>query len=237
MEIKSRQQNWTDLSRAINQHKKVMEFAEGKENMIRVQGYHSFACSVIETAEPGWWSKNASNEDFFWDEKVPDKFLGLINEEKIVPVFDVIIIDEGQDFSELWIETIMYLLKPDGNFYVFKDELQNIYKKPSRIAKGPNEISLRIPVVYLDKNCRNTRKIALMLSDIIGIKINSMDGVPQGADVEVFKYRNDTEQQTQIVSLLKRLIHGADAISPEKILILLNTGYSDYLSRSDQERG
>lgn len=220
-------QDWTGLAKVIDRHKNTMAFSAVDGKAIRVQGYHSFAYSVIESAEAGWWIKNISKEDSFWDEKVPDKILELLIEGKIKPVFDVIIIDEGQDFAEEWIETIIYFLKPEGNFYVFKDEFQNIYQKPSRIAKGPNETSLRIPIVYLDKNCRNTRQIAAKLSAIIEIDINSMEGVPEGADVEIVRYKNDTEQQTKIISLLKKLINSENQISPDRILILLNTSFGD----------
>jgi hypothetical protein len=187
-------------------------------NVLRVERYHSFAYSVIESADPGWWRGHIGKlgSSYFWGEAVPFKLMEMLEKGEIAPEYDAIIIDEGQDFSEDWLSTAKYFMKPDGKFYVFIDTLQNIYQNCPRIP-ALKEFSIAV----LDENCRNTRKIASRLSEIIELEINSMPGMPEGEDVAIVKYRSDTEQQAKILQKIRELI--GDGIRPNQILILLNT--------------
>jgi Nuclease-related domain/UvrD-like helicase C-terminal domain/AAA domain len=69
--------------------------------------------------------------------------------------FDAIIVDEGQDFLDFWLDTLRKLLADDsGVFYIFYDSNQRIY--------GDNRATLSQwdgPRFSLDLNCRNTRRI------------------------------------------------------------------------------
>lgn len=69
--------------------------------------------------------------------------------------FDAVIVDEGQDFLDFWLDTLRKLLADaDGVFYIFYDSNQRIY--------GDNRATLsqwQGPSFSLDLNCRNTKKI------------------------------------------------------------------------------
>jgi hypothetical protein len=43
--------------------------------------------------------------------------------------FDLLIIDEGQDFEPTWVESLLAQLKPDGKLYLFEDEDQRLYER------------------------------------------------------------------------------------------------------------
>lgn len=43
--------------------------------------------------------------------------------------FDVLIIDEGQDFEPIWIEGLCHLLHPDGKLYLMEDDDQRLYER------------------------------------------------------------------------------------------------------------
>ena len=43
--------------------------------------------------------------------------------------YDVIIIDEAQDFSDEWMISIEQMLRKNGKFYVFYDQQQSIFEK------------------------------------------------------------------------------------------------------------
>ncbi len=192
---------------------------KGTSNSIRVERYHSFAYSVIESADPGWWKGHIGvpNNSYFWGEAVPFKLMQLEENGEIIPEYDAIIIDEGQDFSEDWFITTKYFLKPDGKFYVFMDTMQNIYQNCPRIPALKE-----FTIAPLTENCRNTKKIASRLSEIIETEIRSMPGMPEGEDVTLIKYRSDTEQQTKVLRKIRELIE--EGVRPNQILILLNTG-------------
>lgn len=188
-----------------------------KENHnIKIETYHSFAYSLIVGADPGWWDKNIRLPDF-WTFEVPCKIEELNKDNKFNPVFDIIIIDEGQDFMELWFETTQYFLKESGKFYIFMDEYQNINQACARVPGFDS-----IPKVRLEENCRNTLSIASKLSDIINYKIKSKDDIPPGYPVLTLNYKNEIDQQTQILREIKTLIDDSK-IRPNQILIMLNT--------------
>jgi hypothetical protein len=45
--------------------------------------------------------------------------------------YDVIVIDEGQDFTENWRDAVLRLLRPDGRAIWLEDPMQNLYGRPS----------------------------------------------------------------------------------------------------------
>lgn len=190
-----------------------------KSVRIRVERYHSFASSVIERAEPGWWHSNFRNDEEFWGFYVPEKVEEIYTKGKLTEFYDVIIIDEGQDFYEDWFRTAEYNLKPDGRFYIFMDEFQNINFRCSRVPDEDEFARVR-----LSENCRNTKHIAEKLTEIIGQNIPSMPGIPAGEKVRIVRFENDTDQQKKILDLLKSLT-GEMMILPSKILVMLSTEY------------
>lgn len=189
-----------------------------KPKSFKVSTYHAFASSVIEASEPGWWSRNYNDRDF-WGFDVPYKIHEIKNSSGINPVFDVLIIDEGQDFEEEWFATAEYFLKPEGKFYIFMDEFQNINQTCARIQNLKDFFKVR-----LDENCRSTKNITEKLTKIINTEIRSLEGMPKGEPVVIVNYKNDIDQQTKILNEIKDLIQ--NGVPPEHILVLLNTDFN-----------
>ncbi len=98
--------------------------------------------------------------------------VGRFGETGIVP-YDAVIVDEGQDFTDLMWKGVQKLLAPNGVFYVFYDPDQDVF----RGGKIPD---FGIPPVSLSENCRNTRAIAAGLRDYATGTINVADGLPEG---------------------------------------------------------
>ena len=189
-------------------------------NRVRVETYHSYAYEIINKAEPGWWNENIRKPNF-WDLVVPVKITEIRDSAGIKQDYDVLIIDEGQDFNEYWFATAEYSLKPAGKFYIFMDEFQDINNKHTTIPSARNFLE-----VLLDENCRNTRNIALKLKDIIRQEILSKEGIPDGKPVVTRQYLNDTEQVALITAELENLLN-KERIRPDHILIMLNTNIKD----------
>ncbi len=100
--------------------------------------------------------------------------------------FDTLIIDEGQDFSISWRDSLLRLLKPDGRAIWLEDPMQNLYgREPVPL---PGWIILRS-----ETNYRNPRQIVTLLSSLA----SHLPQAPQateaaspfaGADIEILTY-------------------------------------------------
>lgn len=58
-----------------------------------------------------------------------DKLVEIFKRNGPIEKFDAIIIDEGQDFEESWMEFLKYFLLPAGEMLFAKDAAQNIYDR------------------------------------------------------------------------------------------------------------
>jgi hypothetical protein len=130
------------------------------------------------------------------------------------PVYDAVVVDEGQDFGdEYWLPIEMLLTRPDqGMLYVFLDENQDIYRRSASIPITGE------PMV-LDRNCRNTDAIhraAYKHYRGADVEPPEIGGVP----VERL-FAPDLERQARtIVNLITRLV-AEDRIAPDDIAVLL----------------
>jgi hypothetical protein len=103
--------------------------------------------------------------------------------------YDVLIVDEGQDFSQAWCDIVLRLLKPDGRAIWLEDRLQDLYGRDG--VALPGWVTL-----HAHSNYRSPRQIVEMLATISmthGIAHDMMHGVEamspfQGAEIDVLTY-------------------------------------------------
>jgi len=80
--------------------------------------------------------------------------------------FDLLIIDESQDFHKNWFESLSSIIKEDGKIFFFYDPLQTtIPNSMAEILKKPDEIGF--PIFSFNANYRNTSSISNLLSKLI----------------------------------------------------------------------
>jgi len=181
-----------------------------------VDTFHSFAYSIISDFDQEWWRQNIGGQDY-WDYEIPVKIEELVKDDKDSYRYDVIIIDEGQDFMELWFEVINLFLGDDSKSYIFMDDHQNINRALCSIPEKE-----KYTILTWNENCRNTQRISKKLSRLIDLELIAKDGMPEGKDVVERSFKSSTELQTEFVSEVKRLIK-EEKISPNQIVVLLNT--------------
>jgi UvrD-like helicase C-terminal domain len=77
-----------------------------------------------------------------------------------------VVLDEGQDFGELWWPALMACLRDpyQGGLFVFMDEAQ-------RVFAWHGEAPIDIPPFVLDENIRNTKEIAQLFGSLSGEKL------------------------------------------------------------------
>jgi len=96
--------------------------------------------------------------------------------------FDVLIVDEGQDFSEGWRDALLRLLKPDGRAIWLEDPMQNLYGRPP--VPLPGWVTL-----HATTNYRSPRQIVKLLGNLApaGHCIEAASPFA-GADIDVLTY-------------------------------------------------
>lgn len=154
---------------------------------IDVFTFHSLARNVIEKTDNEWWDINKKKEDF-WELEVPIKFesIEIINDLE----YDVLIVDEGQDFKELWFDVIFKLIKPEGKKFIFIDQMQDIFERFTNLPGNQVFASFS-----LDENCRNTKNIVQYLSETIDKEIEVFDESPVGDSIVLKNFKNQLEEQ------------------------------------------
>ncbi len=127
--------------------------------------------------------------------------------------FDVVIVDEGQDFAVKWRDAIMRLLKPEGSAWWMEDPLQNLYgKEPVPL---PGWVVLRSQTNY-----RSPQDILLYLNALLPESRVIEAGSPlDGSDVEIMTY-SDT---SGLISQTKKAIGNAIGLGFKRELIALIT--------------
>ena len=95
------------------------------------------------------------DESDYYEEELPRALHRLAGERPLTERFDAVVVDEAQDFGELWWPSLLACLKDpaEGGVYVFMDEAQRVF---SRTSEPP----IDLPPYVLDENIRNTKRIA-----------------------------------------------------------------------------
>ena len=96
--------------------------------------------------------------------------------------YDVLIVDEGQDFSTSWRDIVLAMLKLGGRAIWLEDPDQNLYGK--QMVALPGWVKL-----HSDTNYRSPRQIVQMLKSIGAARDPVEAGSPfKGADIEELTY-------------------------------------------------
>jgi hypothetical protein len=123
----------------------------------------------------------------------PDVWGKIEAEMTVLPLpanwqYDVLIVDEGQDFSAAWRDILLRMLRPEGRAIWLEDPNQNLYGKQS--VPLPDWVTL-----HSDTNYRSPRQIVELLATIGATDTPVEAGSPfKGADIEELVYpEGDTE--------------------------------------------
>ena len=139
----------------------------------------------------------------------------LINSYEIAPIqYDVILVDEGQDFKpEYWL-TIEMLRdqQEDTKLYIFQDSNQAIYT-------DSNCLPINCEPLFLFDNCRNTKYIHNSAYQYYkGTQVDAPD--IEGEPVQLIEKTSLELQAREIDNKISRLIN-TENINPEDIAIIV----------------
>jgi hypothetical protein len=124
-----------------------------------------------------WGAPTGSREDSdFWERQLPERMAELAGRLPGVEKFDAFIVDEAQDFADLWWTPLLRAMRDEeeGGLYVYSDENQRIF---ARFGQPPVPL---VPLV-LDHNLRNTKQIYDAFGPLAPTRMTPRGG--EGADV------------------------------------------------------
>lgn len=132
--------------------------------------------------------------------------------------YDVLVIDEGQDFEPAWLESVCMLLKDDGQLFLMEDDDQRVYDRPKFDLEDTVHIT-----------CRDNYRSPRIICDVInalGLTSPSIQSKnPYRGTYPGFNtYETDRELIAQTAHAVKELLAQGFAIGD--IVVLTGRGRS-----------
>ncbi|MGO8061458.1 NERD domain-containing protein [Rhizobium johnstonii] len=136
--------------------------ADSSLDGVVVQSFHSLCISLARKAG---LKVNTAEDSDWWTNEAP--LLLIDAAEKTHTSFDAVVVDEGQDFTQGWIEALEAICTSDGAspFYIFADENQTLWERDW----VPDATRARLD---LSINCRNSRPISEKVAAILAHATN-----------------------------------------------------------------
>ncbi len=200
----------TFLSSYVSQH----------SDFITVDTFHDFIEKLI--LDNGQQLPKIKNRDTnnYYKHSLPEKCEDILITNDIMDIYDVIIIDEGQDLLRVkYLEIIELLLKggfKDGSWLVFYDLIQDIYESTEEEAL--TILNKGRPFNHvLTENCRNTKQIATSTMAISG-HIPAPSVKVDGLETEVIWYRDKNHQIREVTKAFNRWV--SEGIKTDEMVLL-----------------
>jgi hypothetical protein len=154
---------------------------------LTIDTYHGLVEDLCRKAEVAFRPPAKKGNADFWRDAAPELLMQA--GERLGPEtkFDAVIVDEGQDFHDLWwtsLESVFRNPGAKGCYYVFFDPNQNLYVESPAI---PGELG---PAFELPVNCRNTVRIAEHCAQLVNQSNKVRDGAPIGDAPEFVRAAN-----------------------------------------------
>jgi hypothetical protein len=179
---------------------------------VDVFNFHGL-CEFIITQTGGTYKPYQENLREFYDRISPQLLSDSI--PRFIKRYDLIIVDEAQDFIEDWWYPIIDLQRnPKGSeFYIFRDLKQNIFLRKSAQPFDDGVL------ITLDTNYRNTPAIIKWLNEQCQANICIPDQAEKGIDPVEVRVKDDQHEICETEKVINRLVN-KEKISPNKIVIL-----------------
>ncbi|MVA74487.1 AAA family ATPase [Auraticoccus sp. F435] len=109
-------------------------------------------------AEPG-----ADDDPDYWERRLPLRLGELAETRPQEELFDSVVVDEAQDFGELWWPSLLKCLRdPErGGLFAFMDDAQRVFPRNGQVP-------IELAPFTLSGNLRSTRQIAQLFGSLAG---------------------------------------------------------------------
>lgn len=151
------------------------------ENLV-IDTYHGLTYEFCKAAGVRLQEMGEIRDQKFWTETAPEALMQACDQLAAEHKFDALVVDEGQDFHELWWTSLDAVFRDPANkgcYYVFYDPKQNLYVEQPSL---PGELGRPYE---LKENCRNTVRIAEHCAALVGYENHYREGAPVGDAPEI----------------------------------------------------
>ena len=131
-----------------------------------------------------------------------------------VTKYDLVIVDEGQDFSEDWAYCVNLFVKDDGELFVLFDESQNIFQRDFA-----DKFYINNPPFVLRYNIRNTSNIYDYAKTRSGLGLDTLSNQIEGVEPEYKMFTRKSALISYLDSTVNKLVN-KEGVSKNKIIIL-----------------
>ncbi|WP_261303998.1 3'-5' exonuclease [Paenibacillus andongensis] len=145
------------LSRSLKQMiERMMNEPEDLLDLINLGSSDNQRESKVEVYNFHEWLRNSLHMK---DSEIPTLLEKVNNKEAILPTYDAIMIDEGQDFEPVWLKLLSCCLNPDTqSLLLVEDRAQTIFNRKTSLAQDIG-LNFRGRSKILAINYRNTAQI------------------------------------------------------------------------------
>lgn len=175
------------------------------DNRANCQNIDSFAYALLGEKAVSAPERNGCKE-----------YSNLVGDLPDLKKYDLIVIDEAQDFTEDWALCANLVLKDGGSLYVFYDESQNIFKR----AFG-EKFFIDEPPFVLRYNIRNTANIYRYAQEQTNLGLDTVANHIEGVEPDYRKFTRKSQAISFIDSIIDKLVN-KEGVAPQKIVILSN---------------
>lgn len=140
----------------------------------------------------------------------------LLSNIKDIPQFDLVVVDEAQDFSEDWAFCVNLFVKECGELYVLFDENQNIFQR-----KFADKFYIDTPPFVLRYNIRNTANIYRYAQKVTNLGVETLSNQIEGVEPEFRTFTRKSQLISFIDSIVNKLVN-REGVDRNKIIILSN---------------
>jgi hypothetical protein len=144
------------------------------------------------------------------------EYSDLISDLPDVQKYDLVIVDEGQDFTEDWAFCANLMVKDSGSLYVFYDENQNIFNHTFG-----EKFFIDAPPFVLRYNIRNTANIYRYAQEQTHLGLDTIANQIEGVEPDYRKFTRKAQVVAFIDSVVNKLVNRED-VDPQKIILLSN---------------
>lgn len=161
-----------------------------------VDTFHGFCVEFLKSKGQAPDFDRAGGDPEFW-RRIPE----LVVAEHIPEewLFDALVVDEGQDFEQEWLEILCLFLRDCADILWLEDPEQNLQDKPR--VETANFVGFHCPVNY-----RSPESIARFIRNTMSADFESGNDLP-GLGVGVHRYGEPAEQAKIVARAATDLVH------------------------------